>query len=210
MTSPSDSPESTVPFPDTVSESATLELLARFRDGDSAAFGELYRRYHDELLFAVRAHLGSRLRSVLESEDVLQSVVVDAFKALPRFEPRGPGSLRHYLHQMIVNKIRARADYFNAAKRAGTEPLSESRAADLAGVGGELGYRDGDRFVKLEGALRKLPEEMRRVIVLRKVDGLPSREVATMLGKGDAAVRKLYSRALARLTAELTSSEAGG
>jgi DNA-directed RNA polymerase specialized sigma24 family protein len=92
------------------------------REGDSGAFGEIYRRYHDELLFAVRAHLGPKLRTALESEDILQSVVIDAFRALPRFEPRGPGSLKHYLHAMIVNKIRSRAEYHGAARRSGTVP----------------------------------------------------------------------------------------
>ncbi len=207
MPAPPEASGNPIPFPEAVPESATLELVARIRGGDSAAFGELYSRYHDELLFAVRAHLGPRLRTALESEDVLQSVVVDAFKALPDFQPRGPGSLRHYLHAMIVNKIRARADYFDALRRAGTQPLSDSAAAELPEPGGEPAYRDGERFERLERALRGLPPEMQQVVILRKVDGLPSKEAADLMGRSDAAVRKLYSRALARLTALMAEPE---
>lgn len=185
-------------FPESISESATLELVTRIREGDSHAFGDLYRRYHDELLFAVRAHLGSKLRSSLESEDVLQSVVVDAFKALPAFQPKGPGSLRHYLHAMIVNKIRARAKYFQADKRAGTQPLLEADALELAH--GEPAYEDSERYDRLERALQLLPEDMRQVVILRKIDGLPSKEAAQAMGTSDSAARKLYSRAMARLT----------
>ena len=181
-------------------EGVTVDLLARIRAGDDAAWEALYRRYHDDLLFAVRAHLGPGMRSKLESEDVLQSVAIQALKALPSFEPRGPGSLRHYLHKMIVNKIRDRADYHAAAKRGGGVRLATSELQRLPD-GAEPTYHDGARFEQLERALRLLPPEMERVIVLRKVDGLTSKETAEALGKSDAAVRKLYSRAIARLGA---------
>ena len=188
---------------DTPPDPMTVELLARVRDGDSGAFGEIYRRYHDELLFAVRAHLGPKLRSALESEDILQSVAIDAFRALPRFDPQGPKSLKHYLHKMIVNKIRSRAEYHAAAKRAGSVPLTNEAEEAIAQPGTEPTYYDGDRFIKLEIALRSLPPEMERVVVLRKVDGLSSKEVAEILGKSDSAVRQTYSRALAKLTVSM-------
>lgn len=186
-------------FPVPPSDDTTLELVARMKSGDGDAFGDLYRRYHDELLFAVRAHLGPGLRSALQSEDVLQSVAVDAFRALQNFEPRGPGSLRAYLHTMVVNKIRSHADYFGAVKRAGTVPLSPSRAAGIPEADASPSYYQAERFDRLERALAVLPEEMRQVIVLRKVDGLSSREVAARMERSDDAVRKLYSRAMARL-----------
>lgn len=186
---------------DAAYEGITVELLARIRAGEEEAWEALYRRYHDDLLFAVRAHLGPGLRGNLESEDVLQSVAIQALKALPDFEPRGPGSLRHYLHKMIVNKIRDRADYHAAAKRGGGVRLASTdlhRLPDREATDREPTYQD-ERFVELERAMRLLPPEMERVLVLRRVDGLSSKEAAEVLGKSDAAVRKLYSRAVARL-----------
>jgi len=187
-------------FSSVLDEAGTVELLGRIRSGDEAGWHELYRRYHDELLFAVRAHLGRGLRSALESEDVLQSVALEALRAVPNFEHRGPGSLRHYLHKMIVNKIRDRADYFGAQKRAGTVPLTPQQEAGLTHAASEPQYFDGDRFERLERALRALPDDMQRIVVLRRVDGLSSKEAADALGKSDVAARKLYSRAIARLT----------
>lgn len=58
-------------------------------------------------------------------------------------------------------------------------------------------YQNGERFERLERAMRLLPPEMEQV--LRQVDGLSSKEAAQVLGKSDAALRKLYSRAVARL-----------
>lgn len=225
-------------FPAAPDESASLDLVGRIRAGDEAAWNDLYRRYHDQLLLVVRMRLGRRLRGFLQSEDVFQSVALDALSALQRFEYRGPGSLQRFLNTLVVNKIRDRADTFGAAKRAGAVPLSDAIADGLAappdgggggrdglggaahgaganagtgpGAGGPDGvrYLDGPRYERLERALAALPDDMREILLLRKVDGLSSQEVAALQGKSDAAVRKASSRALARLTT-LMSADAG-
>lgn len=179
---------------------SSIELLARLRGGDRAAWEDLYARYHDQLLLTIRLRLGSGLRRHLQSEDILQSVVLEAFLELDAFEYRGAHSLERFLHHLVLNKIRDRADTFGAQKRAGSVPLDAHTAGAIAAPDAdELRYRDTRRYDDLERCLRALPIEMREVIVLRKLDGLSSREVAERLGKSDEAVRKLYSRALARL-----------
>lgn len=186
-------------FPEVPIEEATLELVRRLKSGEEEAWVELYRRYHDDLLFAVRVHLGPGLRGALESEDILQSVVLDAFRALPSYEHRHSGGLRAYLHSRVVNKIRDRARRMGTLKRDGAVPLSHEIEAELASTEGPT-YFAGERLEQLERCLAALPPEMARVIVLRKVDGLSSQDVAARIGKSDAATRKLYSRALARLS----------
>jgi RNA polymerase sigma-70 factor (ECF subfamily) len=177
----------------------TRELLQRIRDGDDEAWTALYQRYRDELLFAVRCRLGPGLRACLQSEDVLQSVMLDALGALPRLKEQESGRLRHYLHVMVTNKIRDRADTFGAQKRRGSVPLTEDLAIALPGME-PLAYADADRFESLERCLLLLPDDQREVILLRRVDGLSSQEAAEVLGRSDAAVRKLFSRAMASLT----------
>ena len=59
---------------------------------------------------------------------------------------------------------------------------------------------DDPRFEELERALLALPKDLRDVLRLRRFDGLSSQETAARMGRTDAAVRKLYSRAMARLT----------
>lgn len=177
----------------------TLEILQRIRQGEEAGWEGLYRRYHDELLFAVRRKLGPGLRSVLESEDVLQSVALEALKALPRFEHRGAGSLRAFLHTLVLNKIRDRADTFGAQKRQGAVALTETVLARVGAAPAAAPEYFDPAYERLERSLALLPEEMRAVLTLRRIEGLSSKEVAERLGKTDAAVRKLYSRALAQL-----------
>lgn len=192
-------------FPAEPSDSRTLELLERLNGSDASAWADLYALHRDELLLTVRLNLGPKLRACLESEDVLQSAALEAFRALPRFEYRGTGSLRAYLHRVVLNTIRDRADYFGARKRSGAVALTETVADGLASD--SPGYHDAPRFERLEKALATLPEEMRLVILLRRLQGMSSREVAAQLGRSDDATRKLYSRAMARLAMAL--GEAG-
>jgi RNA polymerase sigma-70 factor, ECF subfamily len=177
-----------------------MELVRRIQRGEREAWNELFARYHDQLLLGVRLRLGAGLRRHLESEDIFQSVALEAFRELERFEYRGQGSLERYLHTLVLNKLRDRADTFAAAKRAGAVRLDESLAADLPAR--EPSYHAAG-FERLERALQALPADARELIVLRKLEGLSSQEVAAHLGTSDAAVRKAYSRALAQLTTRL-------
>lgn len=184
------------------SSELSIELVQRIQAGDRGAWDRLYRRYHDELLFAIRSRLGRGLRGRLESEDILQSVVKDALRDLQRFEPRGPGALQHYLHVCVLNKIRSKAQHFGAQKRdAGREVDGE----DLEAVPGpdEPRYLDGARYERLERAMAQLPEPMREAVLLRTVEGLDNEAAARVLERTPAATSKLYNRALARLGAHI-------
>lgn len=186
----------------------SLELVRRIQAGEPEAWERLYRRYHDVLLFSIRSRLGRGLRAWLQSEDILQSVVKDALGDLERFEPRGPGALEHYLHVCVLNKIRSKAAFFGAQKRAAAERrVPSSELDDLACPEGEPSYLDGTRYERLERRLAQLPEAMREVVLLRSIEGLSNEEAAGLLGKSPAAASKLYNRALARLGILLQGAE---
>jgi RNA polymerase sigma-70 factor (ECF subfamily) len=57
--------------------------------------------------------------------------------------------------------------------------------------------------VLLAEALSRLPEDYRKVIVLRNLEGLSHEEVATRMGRAVGAVSMLWLRALSRLRREL-------
>lgn len=195
-------------FPAPPEESRSLDLVQRIKAGERAAWDELYARYHDQLLLAVRMRLGAGLRRYLQSEDIFQSVALEAFEALGRFEYRGTGSLERFLRTLVVNKIRDRADLFGAEKRGGAQApgaFDESHA-DSQPAGPGPSYYDAPQYERLERALNALAAEERELIVLRKLEGLSSQEVAAHLGCSDEAARKAFSRAMARLTGLLTAS----
>lgn len=193
-------------LPESPQDARSVELLARVRDGDTEAWTALYRLHHDDLLFLIRRELGAKLRSVLQSEDILQSVALEAFRELPHFEPRATGSLRGFLHKLVLHKIRDRADYFAAKKRGSPLPLDTDESVGALAPE-EPCFYDSERYERLERALEALPAEMRTSIVLRRFEGHSSREAAAIMGKSEDALRKLYSRALARLTLLLEGAE---
>ena len=188
-----------IPVPETSDESS-VELVARIQAGDRRSMETLYLRYRDRLILSIRCRLGPHLRSRLESEDILQSVFKDVIEDIDRFEHRGQWSLNRYLHACVLNKIRRKAEYHAAGKRTGEVPLSDSIMERIPGSSrAEPGYLDAGRFERLERGLGRLPEEMREVVVLRRVEELSNHETARVLGKTPEAASKLYNRALARL-----------
>ena len=116
----------------------------------------------------------------MESEDILHSVFKDALSDLHRFQPQNPHSVNRYLHVCVLNKIRSKADYFAAQKRSGEVPLSDSIIQRIPNRGGRRAqYTDGERFERLEKALARLPDDMREVILLRRIEELPNRDAAS-------------------------------
>jgi RNA polymerase sigma-70 factor (ECF subfamily) len=195
-------------IPDSPGPSASVELVRRIRDGDGEAFAELYRQYRDRLLFAIRCRMGAGLRAHVQSEDVLQSVMRDVIGDLPRFEPRGADALARYLHTCALNKLRGLARRWNAERRSGGVPLTDSMLGVLDGGGDPLAYREPARWERLERALALLPEPMRHVILLRQLDGLSNADAASALGKAEDATSKLFARAMARLTTLVRDADA--
>jgi RNA polymerase sigma-70 factor (ECF subfamily) len=188
-------------------EEGSLEVLRRAQAGDRSAFEQLYLRHRDALLLSVRCRLSPSLRARLSSEDVLQSVVADVLSDIGRFEPRGQGALAHWLHAAVLNKLRNKADWYGASKRAGDMQLSDSLVGRLAARSQDApGYLEPERWVALEAALAGLPAEMREAVLLRTIEGLSNADAAAALRKSPDAASKLYQRALARLGARLSGA----
>lgn len=183
--------------------SPSIELVRRIQAGDTVAWEQLYRRYRDPMLLSIRCRLGPHLRTRLQSEDVLQSVWADVVRSdLASYTP-GHGSFERFLHACVLNKIRNKADWFGAHKRANDTPLTDSVADQVGASATDLRYHDSDRYERLERAMAQLPDDLREALLLRRIEGLDNIETARMLGKTPAAASKLYNRALARLGALL-------
>ena len=188
------------PPPSIPSAESSIDLVRRIQEGDDRAWDALYLRYRDRLLLSIRCRLGAGLRARMESEDILHSVFRDALSDLHRFQPQNPHSVNRYLHVCVLNKIRSKADYYAAQKRSGEVPLSDSIIQRIPNaVDAEPRYTEGERFERLEKALARLPDDMREVILLRRIEELPNRDAAQALGKSPEAASKLYNRALAKL-----------
>ena len=133
----------------------------------------------------------SIVRDEHEAEDVTQHVFSKLPTGLARYEPRlVPFSawILRVAHNAAIDHLRRRRPV----------PCEEVHSRELADdVSGR------ERFAELRIALDALPAEQRKVIMLRFLVGLNSREIAKRLGRSENAVHGLQHRGRRRLRAEL-------
>jgi RNA polymerase sigma-70 factor (ECF subfamily) len=187
-------------------------LLAAARDGDEGAFGQLIGSHRT----ALHAHCYRMLGSAQDAEDALQETLLNAWRALPRFE--GRSSLRSWLYRIATNAClkmierRPRRvlpiDYGPAADPHDpvAQPLVESVWLEpYPDTGIELEDRRASpdaRYEKRESvelafvaALQHIPARQRAVLILRDVLAFSAKEVAEALEMTPAAVDTALQRA---------------
>src|SRR5579859_5676941 len=100
-------------------EPSDHSLVRRFRQGNQDAANLLYHRYAQRLLTLVRARQFPDLASLVDSEDIVQSVFGSFFRRVSRdmYDVPAGEELWHLFLVLTLNKIRAKGVFHRAAKR---------------------------------------------------------------------------------------------
>jgi RNA polymerase sigma factor (sigma-70 family) len=166
------------------------------RGDHRAALTVLMRAYGRDL----HRHCFHVLRDRDLADDVHQSVFVEAYRDLPRFERRS--SLRTWLYGIARHRCldARKIDARRRRRFLRAEPLPESpderqRADDALVERGDAGA--------LAAALAELPIETRIAVLLRYREGLTLEEIGAICGERAATVQARVARALPRLRAAL-------
>ena len=169
-------------------EPADDELIERARDGDTAAYGELVRRYEQVAFRTAYAVCGD----AAEAEDAAQEAFVKAYAALPRFR-RG----------RAVAAVAAA----HRRERGAQPPPRRGPAGAPGGAGGARrarravpAARRASRDGPLLAALARLDAPHREIVVLRHLLDLSEAECAEVLGCRQGH-REVASLACARAAA---------
>ena len=177
-------------------EDATVRLLERARAGDQAALDELFERHLKLLERWATGRLPRWARGNVDTSDLLQETMLETFKRLDSFEPRGRGALQAYLRQAFINRLR------NQLRRAMGRPVPEeldSRIPDDATSPLAAAIRS-ETFDHYEAGLAQLDPDERDAVVMRLELGFSYSEVAEALAKPSAdAARMAVARALVKL-----------
>ncbi|MBA3764956.1 MAG: sigma-70 family RNA polymerase sigma factor [Actinobacteria bacterium] len=165
------------------------DVIDRARNGDAAAFGEIYDTHVD----SVYRYLLYRVREPSDAEDLTSEVFTRAFANVHRYRWQGKSFLA-WLYTIARNAVTDR-------RRRDRPTVELDNAHGLAEEGPTAHDRAvlGEEVDALRGAVKHLTGEQQEVLVLRFVDDLSSREVADILGKNEGAIRALQFRALGRL-----------
>jgi RNA polymerase sigma-70 factor (ECF subfamily) len=186
--------------PDDGPGDATYQLLERAKAGDHAALEVLFARHIPTLRQWASGRLPLWARDIADTQDLVQETVLQVFKRVEGFEPRGDGALQAYLRQAVMNRIR---NEFRSRKRKPPfEGLDEQAPAELTSpLEAAIRQEQLDRY---DAALSRLSSQERDLIVARVEMGLTYEEMAEALGKPSwNAARMATARALLRLAEEL-------
>ena len=170
--------------------SADATWVAAARDGDRAAFGQLYQRYarmvHGVLLAKV---------PVGEVDDLVQDVFIRALRRLSTV--RETASFGAWLAAIARNMA---SDYH---RRSVPEALTD----DEIQCGMSSGDQDGPAAIL--DAVMSLSEAYRETMILRLVEGMTGPEIAAHTGMTHGSVRVNLHRGMEQLRAKLSPDPRG-
>ena len=193
------------------SPTSTFDLLEQAQSGNRDAINRAFEKYQRRLAVLVHFKLSDRARSFAEVDDVVQETFLRAFRDIDHFHYQGPGSFLRWLSAIADHAIVDRVRYQGRERRAGDEiPFrSASNPAGPEPVDTKTPSRllaQQEAVERLLTRLSALPEDYRKAILMAKIEGLSTAEMAVALGKSREAVALLVFRAVKRFRA---LSEAG-
>ena len=179
---------------------ATCRLLERAKGGDREALDVLFGRHMPTLRRWASGRLPRWARDIADTQDLVQETLLQVFKRVATFEPRGDGALQAYLRQALMNRIRN--EFRHKGRRPSFQALDEEAPGDhTSPLEAAIRQEQLDRY---DAAMARLSEQERDLIVARVEVGLTYEEMAEALGKPSwNAARMATARALLRLAEEL-------
>jgi RNA polymerase sigma factor (sigma-70 family) len=177
--------------PITLADADEDERLAVLARTDLRFFGDLYQRHYA----TVFRYLRSRGTDEDQAADLTAVTFECALTAIERYRPKGAG-FRAWLLRIARNAALDAARSRRSYERF--DPLDET-SHPVAGDSPEGAALAAEERRDLERLLARLPDLHRDALVLRYVNGLTSAEIGVVIGKREAATKKLLSRALATL-----------
>lgn len=157
------------------------DLIRRCQQGDRRALEELLDEYQGPVYNAAFRILGNQE----DASDVTQSVFLKAFENFDRYNPEY--KFFSWIYRIAINES---INHINRGKRE--QVLEEDQPSTLRGPVEETDA--GTVSARVQGALMKLQEDYRMVIVLRHFSELSYREMSEVLHIPEVTVKsRLYT-----------------
>lgn len=162
------------------------QLINRIRQGDETAAEELVHRYHPSIL----RFCENRCENMEIAKDLAQETFLQLFEALPNYKEKG--NLKAYIFiiaRRLCNKERKKP---TLAILDDTEQLVDDQ---------DMFHQIEDRD-EIHRLLKRLPPGQQEVIVLRFLERLSYRDIATVTGYNVRTVQSRVRLALKNMRKE--------
>ena len=145
--------------------------------------GQLYMEYSNKVM----GYISARVRNHSDAEDLCADVFEKIQRKIGDYD-KGKAAVGTWIFTITRNTV---IDYFRRTRPS--EELDENMSDDSVV---DEGLLQTETLSELAGALRKLPQQMMDIIVLRYYDGKTLTEIAQMMGLSYGAVKLRHQNAL--------------
>lgn len=173
-------------------------LMLRYKDGDSAAFEELYRR-HNDALYRYFLRLGG---DATAAEDLYQEAWAKIIRARENYRPTAKFTtfLYRVAHNCFIDYVRRNQRHKQTAP---VEPDTQPSGDESP----EMRVESQLARERLEAALASLPDEQRDVFLLHEEAGLSLDDIASVTGANREATKSRLRYAVRKLRAAINEPE---
>jgi len=167
------------------------KLISLSKQGDPEALASLYACYVER----ITRYVYSRVTDHQLAEDITSRIFLKMLEKLDTYQV-GQSPVIAWLYRMAHNAV---IDHYRMKRTfVSLEDLHQAEVKQEDGIEEKLELQIKSQ--QLRAALQVLTEEQQRVLILKFIDGLSTREIARRLGKRQGAVRGLQMRALQKLS----------
>jgi len=174
-------------------------LIQRAKDGDPAAFAEIYDRHQP----AIYRYVFYRVEDAPTAEDITSEVFIRLVEKIDHFTYRGKPILS-WLYTIARHLI---TDHYRRDEplELKEELASSKELSERPDIGKRIDRKMA--YQEMQAAISELTEDQRQVILLKFMEGFDNKSTARLLGKSVGAVKSLQHRGLASLKRILSREE---
>ncbi len=174
----------------------SIDLLARWEQGDQQAAQELFDRYANRLAALAQSRSSKRLRRRVEADDIVQSVYRSFFRKAEqgRFTLENSGDLWRLLAAITVAKVKGKVEFHTAQKRAmnAEDSLNTDRSYFVhpVAVAGDPQPDDAAMLVEQLSLVLETLEPIQRAIVELALQNQTIEQISKEVGRSQRTVRR--------------------
>ncbi|MBI2035253.1 MAG: sigma-70 family RNA polymerase sigma factor [Candidatus Liptonbacteria bacterium] len=161
-------------------------LTKRAIGGEASAFGLLYNHYQPKIYRFIYFKVGHRE----EAEDLTHQVFMKAWTNIREYKSRG-FPFGSWLYRIARNQV---IDHYRTKKDEG--PIETVQNVVLASTSDLRDLDSKLSIEKIRATILKLKPEYQEVIIMKFVEDLTTKEIASALEKSEGAVKLLQHRAI--------------